>query len=89
MSRAFINEDASGPEPRYQLPPRADPGFDAAAAWALLEGANVGDSYSAEEATGYRWGEPRLRPHVERILADAVAQGNERLQQLAERFLRG
>lgn len=89
MSRAFIKEDASGPEPRYQLPPRGDPGYDAAAAWALLEGANVGDSYSAEEATGYRWGEPRLRPHVERILADAVARGDERLQQLAERFLRG
>jgi hypothetical protein len=28
-----------------------------------------------------------LRPHVERILADALAQGHERLQQLAERFL--
>lgn len=88
MSRAFINEDAGGPEPRYHLPPRADPGYDAAAAWALLEGANVGDSLSAEEATGYRWGEPRLRPHVERLLAEAKASGNERLQQLAERFLR-
>jgi len=89
MSRAFINEDATGPEPRYRLPRRDDPGYDAAAAWALLEGANVGDSYGAEQVTGYRWGEPRLRPHVERILADAVAQRNERLQQLAERFLRG
>lgn len=88
MSRAFINEDAMGPEPRYHLPARDDPGYDAAAAWALLEGANVGDSYGAERATGYAWGEPRLRSHVERIRADAVAQGNERLQQLAERFLR-
>ena len=88
MSRAFINEDASGPEPRYRLPPRDDPGYDAAAAWALLEGANVGDSYGAERATGYAWGERRLRPHVEGILSDAVQQGNERLQQLAERFLR-
>ena len=70
------------------LPPRTDPGYDAAAAWALLEGANSGDSYSAELATGYRWGEPTLRPHVERILADARASGNERLEQLAERFLR-
>ena len=88
MSRAFVNEDASGPEPRYHLPPREDPGYDAAAAWALLEGANVGDSHGAEQATGYAWGEPRLRPHVERILAAAQTEGNERLQQLAERFLR-
>jgi len=88
MSRAFVNEDASGPEPRYQLPGRDDPGYDHAAAWALIEGANAGDSYSAELATGYRWGEPKLRPHVERILAGAIAERNERLQQLAERFLR-
>jgi len=88
MSRAFVNEDAGGPERRYHLPKRDDPGYDAAAAWALLEGANAGDSYGAELATGYGWGEPRLRPHVERILADARAEGNERLQQLAERFLR-
>lgn len=88
MSRAFIKEDAGGPEPRYHLPGRDDPGFDLAAAWALLEGANRGDSLSAEEATGYRWGEPRLRPHVERILSEARREGNERLEQLAERFLR-
>ncbi len=88
MSRAFINEDAGGPEPRYHLPARDDPGYDAAAAWALIEGADAGDSYSAELATGYRWGEPALRPHVERILALARAERNERLEQLAERFLR-
>ena len=88
MSRAFVKEDAGGPDRRYNLPPRTDPGYDAAAAEALIDGANAGDSYSAELATGYRWGEPRLRPHVERILADARASGNERLEQLAERFLR-
>jgi len=88
MSRAFINEDASGPEPRYRLPPRDDPGYDEAAAQALLVGANVGDSYSAELATGYRWGEPKLRPHVERILEAARAEKDERMEQLAERFLR-
>lgn len=88
MSRAFVNEDAGGPEPRYHLPSRDDPTYDEAAAWALIEGANAGDSYSAELATGYRWGEPKLRPLVERILARAVAERNERLQQLAERFLR-
>lgn len=88
MSRAFINEDAGGPEPRYHLPPRDDPGYDAAAAWALIEGADAGDSYSAELATGYRWGEPKLRPHVRGILDQARAERNERLEQLAERFLR-
>ena len=88
MSRAFVQEDAGGPERRYSLPPRTDPGYDAAAAQALLDGANVGDSYGAELATGYRWGEPKLRSHVEGILADARAAQNERLEQLAERFLR-
>jgi hypothetical protein len=88
MSRAFVNEDAEGPKPRYVLPKRDDPGYDEAAAWALIEGADVGDSYSAQLATGYEWGEPRLRPHVERILTLAREQGNERLQQLAERFLK-
>lgn len=88
MSRAFVKEDAGGPERRYSLPPRSDPGFDEAAAMALLEGANVGDSYGAELATGYRWGEPKLRTYVQRILEQARSKGNERLQQLAERFLR-
>ena len=88
MSRAFVKEDAGEPERRYRLPARDDPGYDDAAAAALIEGANVGDSYGAELATGYRWGELRLRPHVERILTDARAAGNERLEQLAQRFLR-
>ena len=87
MSRAFVKEDASGPEPRYNLPPRDDPGFDGAAARALIDGANVGDSYSAELATGYKWGEKKLRPHIERILAAARAEGDERTVQLAERWL--
>jgi hypothetical protein len=88
MSRAFVNEDAQEPEPKYSLPPRDDPDYDSAAAWALLEGANIGDSLSAERATGYAWGEPRLRPHVERILGQARDEGNDRLEQLAERYLR-
>jgi len=87
MSRAFVREDQEDQPHRYSLPPRDDPGYDQAAAWALLEGANRGDSYGAENATGYRWGEPQLRPHVEEILAQARQQGNERLVQLAERFL--
>jgi hypothetical protein len=89
MSRAFINEDASaGDAPRFPLPSRDDPSFDAAAARALLHGADIGDTASAESATGYFWGEPRLRPLVERILTEAQEDGNERLEQLAARFLR-
>jgi len=89
MSRAFINEDAgAGEAPRFPLPPRDDPGFDVAAARALLQGADLGDTASAESATGYYWGEPKLRPLVERVLEEARQDGNERLEQLAERFLR-
>ncbi len=90
MSRAFVNED-SGERPsgrRFILPPRTDPAFDAAAARAILEAARDGDTGAAEEATGYYWGEPRLRPHVERILATARAEHDERLEQLAARWLR-
>ena len=90
MSRAFVREDPEEFRPRrdYALPPRDDPSFDAAAAAALLEGARVSETAEAEDATGYRWGEPRLRPHVERILARARAERDERLEQVAERFLR-
>ena len=90
MSRAFVNEDASGgePAPRYALPHRDDPGYPAAAARALLAGAHVGDSASAEAATGYVFGDPALVSEVTAILAEARASGNERLEQLAERFLK-
>jgi hypothetical protein len=90
MSRAFVNEDAGGGAPRrgYGLPARDDPGFDAAAAEALLEAARAGETESAELATGYYWGEPKLTAHVRRILARARAAGDDRLEQLAERFLR-
>ncbi len=87
MSRAFVREEPDEVPARYDLPPRADPGYDQAAAWALLEGANRGDSLGAEQATGYRWGEPALRPHVEVILAHARRRGDDRLEQLATRFL--
>jgi hypothetical protein len=90
MSRAFTKEDdGTGGVPRrhYGLPARDDPAYDAAAAAALLEAARAGETASAEQATGYYWGEPRLRLHVERILARARAEHDERLEQLAERFL--
>lgn len=91
MSRAFVNEDANqwgDPSRRFVLPDRDDPDFDEAAAEALLEAARDGQTGSAEMATGYYWGEVRLKPHVERILARARVQGDERLTQLAERFLK-
>ena len=90
MSRAFVKDDAGGwgtPGRRFGLPPREDPDFDAAAAAALLEAARDGDTGAGEQATGYYWGEMKLQPHVERILAKARADGDERLAQLAERFL--
>jgi hypothetical protein len=89
MSRAFINEDAGAAEaPRFLLPAREDPAYDLAAARALLRGADLGDTASAEAATGYYWGEPKLRPLVERIRDEAMEDGDERLEQLADRFLR-
>lgn len=90
MSRAFVNEDAGsgGPKRRYVLPARDDPAYDAAAAAALLEAAREGETASAEEATGYYWGEKRLHAHVRRILSRAEADGDDRLAQLASRFLR-
>jgi hypothetical protein len=90
MSRAFVNEDAGsgGPRRDYHLPERDDPAFDPAAARVLLEGARAGETAAAEDATGYRWGDPTLAPYVRRILRDAEAEGDERLEQLARRFLR-
>jgi hypothetical protein len=91
MSRAFVKEDGAAwgdPGRRYSLPPRDDAGFDEAAAEAMLEGARSGDTGSAESATGYYWGEKRLRPFVQKILLRAQQEGDERLAQLAERFLR-
>lgn len=90
MSRAFVNEDAGGPQPsaRFVLPSRDDPPFDATAAKVLLEAARDGETASAEMATGYYWGEPRLREHVRAIMARAERSGDERLAQLARRFLR-
>ena len=90
MSRAFVNEDHEDYKPprNHHLPPRDDPSYDAAAAAALLEGARVSEVLDAEAATGYTWGEPRLRPHVERLLEQARALGDDRLEQVAERFLK-
>ena len=90
MSRAFVKEGSESwgnPAARFGLPPRDDPGFDAAAAAALLDAAREGDTGGAEQATGYYWGEPKLHAHVRRILERARADGDERMAQLAERLL--
>ncbi|MEO7522354.1 MAG: hypothetical protein ABIW79_11115 [Gemmatimonas sp.] len=90
MSRAFLRDDAEGEMPRrnYGLPERDDPEFDGVAARALLEAARVGETQLAERATGYYWGEPRLKPCVEEILAEAQKANDDRLEDLARRFLR-
>lgn len=90
MSRAFVKED--GPDVpaarHFGLPAREDPEYPAAAARALLAGANVGDTASAEAATGYFWGDPALVDEVLELLAEAEATGDDRLDQLARRYLR-
>jgi len=89
VSRAFVNEDAAGgPEPEYRLPDPDSPYYDEAAAWALIQGADQGDSRGAEDATGYRWGDPLLTDEVRTILEQAEADGEDRVAQLARRFLR-
>ena len=91
MSRAFVNEDAASwgnPGRRFNLPDKDDPGFDKAAAEAMLEAARDGDTGSAEMATGYYWGEEKLKPYVRDILARVRSSDDERMIQLAERFLR-
>ncbi|NUQ12599.1 MAG: hypothetical protein HUU26_09795 [Gemmatimonadaceae bacterium] len=91
MSRAFVDDDrdeSGRPRRRFDLPPRDDPGYDAAAARALLEAARDGVTGDAEQATGYYWGDAALRAHVEAIGKEAMAAGDERLEQLAARFLR-
>ena len=90
MSRAFLRDDAEGEMPfrDYNLPDPNDPGFDRAAARALLEAARVSETQLAERATGYYWGEPKLRPYVEEILAEAERAKDDRLEQVARRFLR-
>ena len=92
MSRAFVKEDGGYVPPgRFGLPPRDDPRYDAAAARAILEAARDGNTESGEAATGYRWGEPRLRKHVRRILNEAEAlpddERDQRFVRVARRFL--
>lgn len=90
MSRAFVNEDASGrgPNKRYDLPAREDPAFPGAAAELLLRASLDGETASAEEATGFYWGADALRAEVERLLGEARRGGDEEMVRAAERYLR-
>ena len=89
MSRAFLRDDAEGEMPRrfYDLPERDYPGYDQAAARALLEAARVNETQLAERATGYYWGEPKLKGFIEAIRVEAEKSGDDRLEQVARRFL--
>ncbi len=91
MSRAFVDDDrdeSGKPRRDFGLPARDDPGFEAAAARALLEAAREGVTGEAELATGFYWGDSTLRAHVEAIRRSAEKDGDERLEQLARRFLK-
>jgi hypothetical protein len=88
VSRAFAREDPNEPLAKdFGLPNRDDPSFDETAARVLVEAARDGDTEAAERATGYYWGEQRLRPYVQRILDEALSAGDDRLAQLARRFI--
>ncbi len=76
------------PRRNYALPERDDPDYDRAAARALLDAACVNETQLAERATGYYWGEPKLRRFVEDVRQEAEAKGNDRLEQVAARYLR-
>lgn len=88
MSRAFVKEDDHEREPDYRLPDPESPYYAEAAAWALIQGADEGDSRSAEHATGYRWGDRALVDEVRAIRERAEREGEDRVAQLARRFLR-
>jgi hypothetical protein len=47
----------------------------------------VSETQLAERATGYLWGQSRLRGFVEEIRAEAEQAGDDRLEQVARRFL--
>jgi len=89
VSRAFVNEDGpEGPAPVYTLPARDDPSYPLAAARALIAGANAGDTAIAESVTGYFWGDPALRAEMNQLVDEAADRGDDRMDQLARRFLR-
>lgn len=87
MSRAFVKDDDHEREPDYRLPDPESPYYAEASAWALIQGADAGDSRGAELATGFRWGDPALVREVRAILTRAESEGEDRVAQLARRYL--
>lgn len=94
MSRAFVKEDGDEVKPRvnFGLPSRRDPKFNAAAALALIEAARDGYTELAEEETGYKWGDPALHEHVQRLIEGEEqrpeTEQDRRFIQVARRFLK-
>lgn len=88
MSRAFVKDDDHEQEPDYRLPDSDSPYYAEAAAWALIQGADAGDSRSAELATGFRWGDATLADEMRAILKQAEQEDQTRVAQLAHRYLR-
>jgi hypothetical protein len=94
MSRAFVKEDAGDFDRPHDfgLPPSDDPGYDLACALALLNGACIGETRAAEDATGYRWGDADLAEHVRKLLGKEEKlpeeQQDRRFMQVARRYLR-
>lgn len=93
MSRAFVKEDGGDFEPTrsFGLPPVEDPSYDAAATLALLEAARDGHVDEAERATGYRFGDAHLRPHVRALLEKELENDDDlrdrRFIRMAKRWL--
>jgi hypothetical protein len=52
-----------------------------------MHGASISQTAAAEEATGIAWGDPHLAPQFEQLRAAAIARGDERAEQLADRYL--
>ena len=89
MSRAFVNEDAGAAPERYPLPAaRRSRPFPSPPRGRCFAAPTRATPPGAEAATGYYFGDPTLRREVEQFLAEARESGNERVEQLAERFLR-
>lgn len=91
MSRAFVNDDHEPPRKtgRYERPPDDAPDFAVRAARLLLEAARVSEIADCEAATGLRWADPQFAAAVEAIRAEAESSGDDRLETVAARYLRG
>ena len=90
MSRAFVNEDHEPPRRtgQYELPPADAADFADRVARMMLEAARVSEVSDFELATGIRWGDARFADAVRAIAAEAERSGDDRLELVAERYLR-